>query len=113
MKKLDLKYVPEDFYEYWDCSDILYQDNDYFDDAMLKAGLFELGGTRRSHRIITKKLKELTVDEAIQKLTGLSHEEILKIHEQEQFDVDMIELDNIINRHGLNKIKEYINVQYK
>lgn len=110
MKKLDLKYIPEDFYEYWECTDILYQDNVYFDDAMLKTGFFECGGTRRSHRIVTSKLKNLTVDEAIEELTGLSHEEILKLHEQEQLDEDMRELDRLIQKYGLQLIKEHLNV---
>lgn len=110
MKKLDLRYIPEDFYEYWECSDMLYQDNVHFDDAMLKAGFFECGGTRRSHRIVTKKLKELTIDEAIEVLTGLSHEEITKIHEQEQLLEDMRELDRITQKYGLQKIKEHLNV---
>lgn len=110
MKKLDLKYIPEDFYEYWECTDILYQDNVYFDDAMLKTGFFECVGTRRSHRIVTSKLKNLTVDEAIEELTGLSHEEILKLHEQEQLDEDMRELDRLIQKYGLQKIKDRLNV---
>jgi hypothetical protein len=111
MKKLDLIYIPEDFYEYWECSDMLYQDNVHFDDAMLKAGFFEYGGTRRSHRIVTKKLKELTIDEAIEVLTGLPHEQIAKIHEQEQLLEDMRELDRITQKYGLQKIKEHLNVQ--
>lgn len=107
---LDLKYIPEDFYEYWECSDILYTDNVHFDNAMLKAGFFECGGTRRSHRIVTKKLKELTLYNAIEILTGLSYEQITKIHEQEQLFEDMRELDRITEKYGLQKIKEHLNV---
>ncbi len=42
-----------------------------FDIAMIELGLFEYGGTRRSHRLITSKATDLGIDGVIELLTGI------------------------------------------
>ena len=62
--------IPEDIDDYYDNNEILYTGSKKFDDIMIDRGYFEYGGTRRSHRHLTKKFNNTTITELINDLTG-------------------------------------------
>lgn len=103
---IDIKYIPEDLADYYDYDDISYQDNLVFDDAMIKAGFFEYGGTRRSHRHITSKFHKTDYFDVISTLTGLTVEEIKDKH-QEQFQKEELkELNRLAEKYNFALVKK-------
>lgn len=67
---IDLKKIPEDIEEYYDEYDFLYTGGQEFDDIMIERGYFDYGGTRRSHRYITDKFKNMLLVDLLNDLTG-------------------------------------------
>lgn len=105
---IDLKYIPEDLEEYYDHDEISYQGNPQFDDAMIKAGFFEYGGFRRSHRCITSKFHKTEYYDVISELTGLTKDEIAAKYkeQQEQEQEDIKELKRLAEKYGYSIIKK-------
>lgn len=103
---IDIKYIPEDLADYYDYDDISYQDNQIFDDAMIKAGFFAYGGTRRSHRHITSKFHNTGYYEVISTLTGLTEDEIKAKHQEIAVNEDLKELNRLAEKYGYSIIKK-------
>jgi hypothetical protein len=74
---ISLKNIQDDLEELLEESDIQYYGDPKFDEAMLKAGLFEHGCTRRSHRYIPEKKRQLGYFGIIETLTGLKKKKFL------------------------------------
>lgn len=88
---IKLKDIPEDLEDILDEDEICCGSfSNEFDKAMLENKFFEIGGTRRSHRIITSKAKDLTVEQLICVLTGMTLTQL-------QIEEERIEKENEIN----------------
>jgi len=71
--------IPDDLEEMIDAGEFCcssYSDN--FEKCMFFHNLMKQGNTRRSHRIITQKCKDIGVDGTIELLTGKSMKSIIK-----------------------------------
>lgn len=83
--KLTMARIPTDLNEMLDEGEFLFYGDPVFDDAMLKAGFFEHGATRRGHRIVTDKAISVGFIGIVEELTGLT--------EQEQQEYYLIEIE--------------------
>lgn len=103
---IDIKYIPEDLADYYDHDDISYQDNAIFDDAMINAGFFTYGGTRRSHRCITSKFHHTGYYDVISILTGLTEDEIKAKHQEQLQQEELKELYALAEKYNFTVVKK-------
>lgn len=104
---IKLKDIPEDLEDILDEDEICCGSfSNEFDKAMLENKFFEVGGTRRSHRIITSKAKNLTVEQLICALTGMTPTQLQIEEERIETENEMNNLVKLAEKHNFTLTKK-------